>query len=781
MKTLILSFILRVVSCLSVHLQYEYIFLAPRGACALYQTMAQTPPIIIAGPVDLRAHGGRLVHNGVPFQFKGINWPGMETSIGVPLGLSQRSATSLLQWVAQEGFNAVRLHFNWQDYHTDRAIPKAATHASPELAGATYRELLVRLTRIAASNGLLVVLACSRIKRSYGKMGDSSSAEWPAAWDGLWYDRDFSELRLQGLWEDLAGLFCGEDNIAGVDLMSEPHAARWGSGRSGLDWDGAASRLGDSVLGTCPRWLIFVQGIADPGQWGENLMGARQHPVHLLEPAKLVYSPHLYGPSFFGGSPSSLPVQFRSSDFPTNLVSEWDALWGYLAAEGVAPVVIGEAGGDCQGRDEIWHRALVAYLKSRGCGLFYASLSPENPKIGGLLAEDWTTPDRTKLDVLGNVPATPVRILARGSATQWALAANMMPPPALSPRSRDAQLASMCGPAGALRDLRHEHPPQFCYHLNDMGRAACESRFVSSSDGLQYRCAYSMTTFKCNRAPEVLPCSPPAPPPGSWWSYAPAKIAAPPVRNELQLPTRMQGSGAKAADDGWQMRSDEMVVPEAATRRSSVLPWATGLVGLLALTLSISMALQPFRCSRARRVRHTRLSTADDDEDVSGDDHLRIGAQRNTGSTPRARSIRADELEVLETPHPTPTCPQDNQSAAPEITVTSSSTMTGTRTRTQTGTGANYGESAFSPLGAGADCLPVRVSPLAGEPPTSIYAPAPSYAPASIYAPGASYYASPGAYHSDAPGYGLASRGPPSIYEPTSICVRRDTQPRHSL
>ena len=69
----------------------------------------------------------------------------------------------------------------------------------------------------------------------------------------------------------------------------------------------AAGRIGSHILSQCKRWLIFVQGVGfkpgakgyDEGMagiWpGENLYGAREHPVSLSDPTKLVYSPHTYG------------------------------------------------------------------------------------------------------------------------------------------------------------------------------------------------------------------------------------------------------------------------------------------------------------------------------------------------------------------------------------------------------------------------------------------------------------------------------------------------------
>ena len=78
------------------------------------------------------------------------------------------------------------------------------------------------------------------------------------------------------------------------------YKSSWGLGSARTDWNAAAERLGNGVLNFCPRWLIFVQGVGEtPGAgadqdtaggvyWGENIYGARAHPVELSDPTKLV-------------------------------------------------------------------------------------------------------------------------------------------------------------------------------------------------------------------------------------------------------------------------------------------------------------------------------------------------------------------------------------------------------------------------------------------------------------------------------------------------------------
>ena len=86
------------------------------------------------------------------------------------------------------------------------------------------------------------------------------------SWDGLWFEEpEFSEARILHLWHEVTSMFCARTNVFAVDLMNEPHAASWGTGVRQRDWAAAATRLGNVVLQGCPRWLVLVQGTADPG------------------------------------------------------------------------------------------------------------------------------------------------------------------------------------------------------------------------------------------------------------------------------------------------------------------------------------------------------------------------------------------------------------------------------------------------------------------------------------------------------------------------------------
>jgi len=113
----------------------------------------------------------------------------------------------------------------------------------------------------------------------------------------------------------------------------------------------AAGRIGDHVLSTCPRWLIFVEGVGNsPGAqltaaqreegdeffWGENLMGVKQSPVTLKNPSKLIYSPHVFGPGVAGLE------YFEDHHFPNNLEAIWSRHFGYIAKATGQPVIVGK-------------------------------------------------------------------------------------------------------------------------------------------------------------------------------------------------------------------------------------------------------------------------------------------------------------------------------------------------------------------------------------------------------------------------------------------------------
>lgn len=239
--------------------------------------------------------------------------------------------------------------------------------------------------------------------------------------------------------QTLAGLetSLGVSNILGIDIFNEPWDYTW------ADWKQLSEDAYQAINAVNPNTLIFVQGISATANnqdgtpntitqvpyggrvvpnWGGNLYEAGANPPNIPKD-RLVFSPHVYGPSVFVGRQFADPAQPACADLegdafgdakcnivinPTLLRQGWDDHWGYLKAMGYA-VVIGEFGGNMdwpagkasirdQDRysyltdhttDEQWQNAFVDYLVSKGIDdTIYWSINPESGDTGGL----YTTP-----------------------------------------------------------------------------------------------------------------------------------------------------------------------------------------------------------------------------------------------------------------------------------------------------------------------------------------------------------------------------------------------------
>ncbi|MBI2863687.1 MAG: glycoside hydrolase family 5 protein, partial [Chloroflexi bacterium] len=323
---------------------------------------------------------GKKVYDskGREVRITGINWFGMETETFAPHGLWSRNWESLLDQIAELGFNVIRLPYS-NEMLTPGQMPAGIDYEqNANLKGLTSLEVLDKLLEGARDRGLRVILDRHR---------PTSAGQSP-----LWYTADVSEERWIQDWQMLALRYRGDDTLIGVDLHNEPKwEATWGTGDIKTDWRLAAERAGNAILDVNPYLLIFVQGVEkyrnDWYWWGGNLAGAAQTPVRLKVPNRVVYSPHDYGPEVF------MQGWFYDPKFPDNLPDVWGKHWGYIHDKNLAPVVLGEFGGRSVGDDAAgqWQRTLVDYLASKGIGYINWSFNPNSADTNGLLGEDWET------------------------------------------------------------------------------------------------------------------------------------------------------------------------------------------------------------------------------------------------------------------------------------------------------------------------------------------------------------------------------------------------------
>jgi endoglucanase len=324
--------------------------------------------------------------SGSTYVIKAAAWFGMETSNCAPHGLWSISLDSGLARIASMGFNTIRLPFS--NECLDQPKPNSINEqVNPGLGSLSTLQLLDKVISSAKGYGLNVIL--DRHRPDSGAQSE------------LWYTSRYSEATWIADWKMLANRYKNQPSVIGVDLHNEPHGtACWGCGDAATDWRAAATRAGNAVLAVNPKLLIVVEGVerqpdGSSTWWGGGLSGVGAKPVKLQVANRVVYSPHDYPSTVFN------QTWFQASDYPANLPALWEKNWGYIATKGIAPVLVGEFGTKYEtASDKAWLGSLVKYLGSKRLSFAYWSFNPNSGDTGGLVADDWTTPQAAKLAAL---------------------------------------------------------------------------------------------------------------------------------------------------------------------------------------------------------------------------------------------------------------------------------------------------------------------------------------------------------------------------------------------
>jgi endoglucanase len=358
---------------------------APGGTPAPTPPPATPPAAGAAG--YLHTSGANIVDSaGQLVRLTGLSWFGLETPNYVLHGLWSRSMADMLDQVKQLGYNTIRVPFSNQLFDAG-STPNGIDFAkNPDLVGATGLQVLDKLVAGARARGLRIIL-----DRHRPDSGGQSA---------LWYTDKYSEARWIADWKMLAARYKGDSTVIGCDLHNEPHGnATWGDGNAATDWRLAAERAGNAVLSVNPDLLIFVEGVevVDGAStwWGGNLAKAGAAPVRLDVANRVVYSPHDYPSSVFA------QTWFSDPTYPANLSGVWDAKWGYLVRNGIAPVWIGEFGTKLlTSSDSQWLHSLATYIQQNGISFAYWCLNADSGDTGGILADDWVTVNAQKQAVI---------------------------------------------------------------------------------------------------------------------------------------------------------------------------------------------------------------------------------------------------------------------------------------------------------------------------------------------------------------------------------------------
>ena len=219
---------------------------------------------------------------------------------------------------------------------------------------------------------------------------------------GLWYgqagyDEDDWVASVAGARPPLRD----RPNVIGADLKNEPHGdATWGTGGSDRLAAGRRARRQrrhGARAGLAHRRRGHREAVA-----GERLDGtggaatSRASAAHAGAPQRadrLVYSPHEYGPGVF---PQPWFGRRTPADAARAALARRLGLHRRERDRAAAASASSAGARSTLGSDEgRWQRQFLDHLGRTGISWTYWALNPDSGDTGGVLRDDWTTPDAT--------------------------------------------------------------------------------------------------------------------------------------------------------------------------------------------------------------------------------------------------------------------------------------------------------------------------------------------------------------------------------------------------
>jgi aryl-phospho-beta-D-glucosidase BglC (GH1 family) len=265
--------------------------------------------------------------------------------------------------IAAAGFNAIRL--SWVDATLATDLPR-----------------IQQVVAAATANGIKVIL--DHHTDEAGTPADGYGAQQK---NGLWYDvgpgtdgtngagitGTVTQAKFLSDWQSIARTFAGNSTVIGFDLDNEP-LEQYGIGATSPTWGGGAptdihamyQTVGNAIQAIDPGALIICEGPIEFSTLNSfDLRNAGTNPVVLNISNKVVYSAHIY-PTAIGGEPVDSGAAY---------VANLNQSFGYLEAQNIAPVWIGEMGASLDGTadsagsgladERAWASTLVDYLNGK--------------------------------------------------------------------------------------------------------------------------------------------------------------------------------------------------------------------------------------------------------------------------------------------------------------------------------------------------------------------------------------------------------------------------------
>lgn len=332
----------------------------------------------------LSTSGAQIVDSmGNPVRINSVGWIG-DTVMGDAAGYSNIPATCAA--IVAAGFNCIRVPF-----------------ISASLS--TFLPAMESIVAGATTAGLKVIFDQHANEIPSPANGYNAQQK-----NGLWIDLGSGTNGTDGVstgtidiatfqsdWVTIAKTFAGNPTVIGFDLHNEPteaSAISWGPYSwpgdpaavvgGPLDIHAMYQTVGNAIHAANPDVLIICEGpmtysgmYVGSGTAPEgDLSAVRSTPVVLTVPNKVLYSVHEY-PNEISG----IPV-----DSGSGAIARMNAAWGYLVAENIAPVFVGEMGSVMTSADSrAWAATLIPYLNGN-CG---ASGGPTFSRTQQPVSTDW--------------------------------------------------------------------------------------------------------------------------------------------------------------------------------------------------------------------------------------------------------------------------------------------------------------------------------------------------------------------------------------------------------
>ena len=367
-----------------------------------------------AGVPPLHTSGGNIVDStGKTIRLTGINWFGLDTADLSLHGLWAHGMNWYLDnVVVKYGFNCVRVPFSSAmldnpsahiNYQVIDVLPKDIA-ANPSLAentnGAGDDGIAIPSATASQANILitplqeldLLVQKCQA--RGLYVMLDQHTGDNAGQQDADPYVNP-GQANWENGWVTLVNRYKSYPCVVACDVHNEPHGIDWST------WQPEAQACANKILAADPTKLIVVEGTDHDSTftyvwWGGDLYDANTNLVKPTVANHVVYSPHEYTTDVAGGQSYD---SASTAGYPGELDGHFTRNWGYLAINGVAPILIGEFGTKMDDTTRTqWMNEICSYIKTNGLSYTYWSLNPNSGDTGGLLGDnngvtdgtDWT-------------------------------------------------------------------------------------------------------------------------------------------------------------------------------------------------------------------------------------------------------------------------------------------------------------------------------------------------------------------------------------------------------